>query len=59
MGWGNESLFKRSRSHDQNGRHAHIMVKTLKILLLRNQKADDLESWYAASGAQVIPSLFK
>ena len=27
------------------------MVKTLKNLLLRNQKADDLESWYVASGA--------
>ena len=35
------------------------MVKTLKNLLLRNQKADDLETWYAASGARVLPSLFK
>ena len=34
------------------------MVKTLKNVL-RNQKADDLESWYAALGAQVLPSLFK
>ena len=34
---GNKSLFKRSRSHDQGGRHAH-MVKTLKNLLLWNQK---------------------
>ena len=25
------------------------MVKTLKNLLLRNQKADDLETWYAVS----------
>ena len=24
MGWGNESLFPGSRSHDQDGRHAHI-----------------------------------
>ena len=32
------------------------MVKTFKNLLLRNQKADDLETWYAAS---VLPSLFK
>ena len=30
-----------------------------KNLLLQNQKADDLETWYAASGASVIPSLFK
>ena len=34
------------------------MVKTFKNLL-RNQKADDLETWYEASGALVLPSLFK
>ena len=34
------------------------MVKTLKNLL-QNQKADDLENWYVASGARVLPSLFK
>ena len=34
------------------------IVKTLKNLL-RNQKADDLESWYVALGAPVLPSLFK
>ena len=56
MIWGNESLFKRSWSRDQNGRHAY--VKTLKNLLW-NQKADDLETLYAASGAQVLSSLFK
>ena len=33
------------------------MVKTFKNL--KNQKADDPETWYAASGAQVLPSLFK
>ena len=27
--------------------------------LLRNQKANDLETWYAASGARVLQSLFK
>ena len=32
---------------------------TLKNLLLRNQKADDLETWYAALGAGVLPNLFK
>ena len=36
-----------------------IYGKTLKKLLLWNQKADDLESWYVASGAGVLPSLFK
>ena len=36
-----------------------IYGKILKSLLLRNQNADDLETWYAASGAQILPSLFK
>ena len=27
--------------------------------LLENQKADGLETWYAASGARVLPSLLK
>ena len=34
------------------------MVKNIKNLLLWNQKTDDLEAWYAASGAQVLQSLF-
>ena len=36
-----------------------IYGKKLKNLLLRNQKADNLETWYAASGARVLFSLFK
>ena len=36
-----------------------IYVKNLKNLLLQNKKAADLESWYAASGARILPSLFK
>ena len=32
----------------------HIYGKTLKNLLLWNQKADDLETWYAALGAWVL-----
>ena len=35
-----------------------IYNKTLKNLL-RKQKADDLETWYAESGAPVLPSLYK
>ena len=35
------------------------IVKTFKNLLLRNQEADDLETWYAASGTQVLPNLLK
>ena len=37
---------------------AAMPIYTLKNLL-QNQKADDLESWYAASGARVLSSLFK
>ena len=36
-----------------------IYDKNLKNLFLRNKKADDLETWYAALSAQVLPSLFK
>ena len=36
-----------------------IFDKKLKNLLLLNQKADDLESLYAAWSTRVLPSLFK
>ena len=31
------------------------MVKKFKNLLLRNQEADELETWYTASSTRVIP----
>ena len=36
-----------------------IYGKNLKKYILRNQKIDDLETWYAALSAQVLPNLFK
>ena len=36
-----------------------IYGKNLKNIFLRNQKTDDLETWYSSSGALVLPSLFK
>ena len=36
-----------------------IYGKILKNFRLRNQKSYDLETWYVASGARVLPSLFK
>ena len=30
--------------------------KNVKNLLLQNQEADDLETWYTASGTQVFPN---
>ena len=35
------------------------MVKTFKNVLLRNQEADDIETWYEASSTQVLPNWFK
>ena len=31
---GEESLIKRSRSHDQDGQHAHMWLKPKKIIFL-------------------------
>ena len=36
-----------------------IYGKNLKNPFLWNQNGDDLETWYAALGTQVLPSLFK
>ena len=33
--------------------------KKKKNLILWNQKADDLETWYAALVTRVLPSIFK
>ena len=55
MGWGNKSC--------ANGPgHMTKMAAMLlfgKNLLLWNQKADDIETWYASLGAQVLPNLLK
>ena len=32
-----------------------IMVKNFKSLFLRNQEADEFETWYTASGTRVLP----
>ena len=58
MGWGNESLFNRP-GHMTKMALMPIYGKTLKNLFLWNQKVDDIETWYAALGARVLPSLFK
>ena len=57
IGLGNECLFKRP-GHMTKMAAMPIYGKN-KNLLLWNQKADDLETWYATLGAQVLPSLFK
>ena len=35
-----------------------VYVKTLKDLLLRNQKSYDLETWHLALGSQALQSLY-
>ena len=37
----------------------YMVKKTFKNLLLWNQRADDIETWYAALGMLDLPSLFK
>ena len=48
LGRGNESLYKWSRSHDQDGR-LPMYGKNLKNLLW-DQKSYDLETWHAVLG---------
>ena len=61
LGNGKESLYKWPRSQDQDGRHAHIHIwqKNFKNLPLQNRKSYDLETWHAASGTQVLQSLYE
>ena len=35
-----------------------VVGKNLEKNLLQNPKADDLETWYGASGAWLLPNLF-
>ena len=58
MGWGNESLLN-GPGHMTKMATMAIYGINLKNLLLRNQMADDLETWYASSGVRVLPSLLK
>ena len=57
MECGNKSLLKCSWSHEMAA--LPICDKKLKNLLLWNQKAEDLETWDAASRARVLPCLLK
>ena len=52
-------VYSNGPGHMTNMAAMPMYGKNLKNNLLRNQRADDLESWYVASGTQVLPSLFK
>ena len=55
---GNESEYTNCLCHMTKMAPMPIYGKYLKNLLLWNQKVNDLGSWYVASGAQVLPSVF-
>ena len=55
-GWSNESLYKWSRSHDQDGHHDYNLQKPL--FFFQNQKAYDFESWPESSGRRALQSFF-
>ena len=57
-GMGEQKYVTESGSHDQDGRHAHIWQNPFKTLL-QSQKANDLETWYVASGTLAHHTLFK
>ena len=59
MDRGDESLTAKSRSHDQDGRHAHLWLKPLKNLLLQNGLDDFHETLYVALGTSAHHSLIK
>ena len=59
MGWGTK-VCSNGLGHMTKMAAMPIYGKNLKQnLLLRNQRADDLECWYASLGAPVRPSLLK
>ena len=44
---------------NNNKKYSALERKTIKNILLWNEKANDFESWYALLGAQVQSSVFK
>ena len=58
MGWGNE-VCSNVPGHMTMMAAIPIYGKTLKNLLLWNQKVSDLETWYATLGTRVLPGLLK
>ena len=55
---GGTKVFSNGLGHMTKMAAMPIYDKTLKNLLLLNQKSDDIETWYAALGARVLPNLF-
>ena len=58
MGWGTKVCSNGPGHMTRMAAMPIYMVKTYKNLL-RNQKADDLGTWYTALGTRILSSLFK
>ena len=56
---GGKKVFSNGPGHMTNMAVMPIYGKTFNNRLLWNQKADGLESWYAALGIRVLPNMFK
>ena len=60
MGWGTR-VCSNGPGHIIKMVAMSMYGRIIKPFLLRNQRADDLETWYAASGVRIldVPSLLK
>ena len=58
VGWGTK-VCSNDQGHMTNMAVIPIYGKNLKTLFLWNQKTDNPEGWYAASGTLLLTSLFK
>ena len=59
LGTGEMKVYSNGPGHMTKVAAMPMYDKSLKNLLLRNHKVDDLKTLYAALGAQVLPNLFK
>ena len=56
---GETNIYSNGPGHMTKMAAMSIYGKNLKKSSSPEPKADDLETWYSALGAQVLPSLFK
>ena len=58
LGQGDKTLYEWFM-YDQDGLHAHMVVKCLKINLCQYQQCDDPESWNGVLRSQILQSIYK
>ena len=61
IGRGNQCIYEKSKSHDQDGGHAYIFKKKCIFFknLLLNRWTDFNETWHEASMTQVVQCIYK